>query len=495
MKNITLFFVKQRFHISVLLVLLLAVALRFYNYENRWALASDQARDAIIGREALLLHQIPTLGPFSQAGTFVMGPIWYWLVAIATSIYPASIITPWIVLTVSFVLTVYVMMLSAKKLGGKYLSVIVGLFTAVSTSQVAQSTNLTNPSGIAILSACSVYFAIKYVRSGKSIYVFLFSLFISLSINVHLQAIGLLPLFLITLILKRPNLKQLLISIGAFILPFIPLIHFDIRNNFYDTRSLIDFYLYGQYRIYLPNRWLTYAGIFWPNAWAWIIGGEKILGYLAVAMVATITAYSFWVRNVTKPMMIIIFSFLLSFIMLRYFRGERFDSYLIFLHPFILILTGWACLRLFKLNRLVGISIFILLVLGSTRVDYFMIRDSTAHMQKNVEHSRKLLIKIYPGKKFSLYDLDDSSPGFRLSLGLFLSEINKVNKDSYKIGIGDPLPQYRSHHSKIQGTGVGIDLWDINSSSSAELAREGAKFVNPSAVYEDVEGWYKRKKL
>ncbi len=494
-KNIISFSIRHKFHISVVLILLLAAVFRFYNYENRWALASDQARDAIIGRQALLLHQVPTLGPFSQAGTFVMGPIWYWLVVMATAIYPGSIITPWIILTISYVVVVYVMMLSAKELGGKYLSIIVGIFTAVSTSQVAQSTNLTNPSGIAILSACSVYFAIKYIKSRKSLYVFLFPLFLSLAINVHLQAIGLLPLFFITLILKRPNFKQLLISIGAFILPFIPLLYFDIGNNFYDTRSIIDYYLYGQYRIYVPNRWLTYVGVFWPNAWAWIIGGEKILGYLAVLMIALITAYSVWKRNIKKQMMVIILSFFLSVVMLRYFRGERFDSYLMFLHPFILILTGWVCFELFKLNRFVGILIIILFVFGSVRTDYFMIKNSTAHMQENVGYWKNLLINTYPGTKFALYDLSDRSPGFRMSLGLFLEEANKLNDNGYKIGIGNPLPQYRMFHSKIKGASVGEDLWDINSSSSGELSKEGAKFVNPSAIYQDVEGWYKHKKL
>jgi len=496
MKKIVKFCAKHWFGISSILILLLSAVLRFYNYDNRFALAADQARDAIIGREALFLHRIPGLGPFSQAGTFVMGPIWYWLVALSSAFYPFSIITPWIAVTISFIGVVYVMMLAAKELGGKYLSIIVGIFTAVSVLEVGQSTNLTNPSGIAILSACSVYFAIRYIRTQKSTYIFLFPLFISLAINVHLQALGLLPLLIVPLVIKRPNFKQLLIAAVAFILPFTPLIYFDIRNKLYDTRSMLDFYLYGQYRIYVPNRWLTYVGSYWPNAWSSVVGGDKIFGYLAIILVIIVCVFSFWKRKITGQMLAIISSFLLSFVMLRYFRGERFDGYIIFLHPFILILTGWACLELFKFNRFVGILIIALFVLGSLRIDYSTINNSNNSMQRSVQYWEDLLIKRYPNKKFALYDLPDNQQwGFRLALGLFLDEKGKVSENGYKIGIGNPLPRDKMFHPKIISEKTGLDLWDLNSSSSAQLQSEGAKFVNPSAVYDDVEGWYKNKKL
>lgn len=335
-------FIKQHwFFLSILLILSLAIFLRFYNYENRWGLAHDQARDALVAREALRQHKIPVLGPFSQAGSFVMGPIWYWLVALATSIYPTSILTPWIVLTLSCVLVVYIMILIGKELESKRLALILGIFTAISTAQIAQSTNLTNPSGIAILSASALYFAIKYVKTGRKLFIFLSPLFISLAINVHLQAIGLLFLIPSMVAIQKPDLKKILLLLIAIVIPFIPLIIFDIAHNFYNARSMIDYILYGQYRIYIPNRWLTYMGIFWPNAWAKIIGGSLVLGYLTIGFLTITTFYAFFKKKITKPLLTLIISFLLMLIMLRYFRGEKFDSYLVFLHPFVIALTGW----------------------------------------------------------------------------------------------------------------------------------------------------------
>lgn len=54
--------------IALLLVIVLFASFwRFYNYENRWTLHQDQARDAVIGLYAIEIRQLPLLGPPSSA--------------------------------------------------------------------------------------------------------------------------------------------------------------------------------------------------------------------------------------------------------------------------------------------------------------------------------------------------------------------------------------------------------------------------------------------
>lgn len=494
-KKVRDFLLSNWYPICVVLIIVIAIVLRFYNFDNRWVLARDQARDATIGREAIREHKIPALGPFSQAGTFVMGPIWYWLVALASLIYFPSITTPWIILAFSFVVVVYVMILAAKELGGKYLALIVGIFTAVSASEVVQSSNLTNPSGVAIFSALAIYFAIKYISTKKSLYIFLFPLFVSIAVNVHLQALGVLPLIPITLLIQKPSWKKLFISIAGFVLPFLPLLYFDLRNNFYDLRSFFDFYLYGQYKIYVPNRWLTYITVFWPSAWARIIGGEKILGAFLLISSFLVSIYAVYKKTINKKILTVILSFLGSFIMLRYYRGERFDGYLIFLHPFVLIISGWICLTVFKLNKIVGVLLIALIIAGSLKLDISEIKNSTAHTQQYAKYWRDLLIKTYPGEKFALYDFRYNSPRLFMSLGLYLDEAGKIDDNGYKIGFGTPLAQNQKFHTRIKNNNIGYDLWDLNSSSSSELGKEEWAFVNPSQIYHNTEEWFVGKNL
>ncbi len=496
MKNIKSFVGKHWFGICVVLVVLLAGLLRFYNYDVRWALAHDQARDALVAREALRQHIIPVLGSFSQAGSFVMGPIWYWLLTIATAFYPQSILTPWVAITLSYVAVVYLMILIGKELGGKWLGLLVGLFTAVSPSQIAQSSDLINPSGVAIFSVLSIYFAIKYIKTKKNIFLFLFPFFVALAINIHLQAIGLVSLILVTLILQKPNnIKSIAFLFTGFILPFVPLIIFDLRNNFYDLRSLIDYYLYGQYRIYVPNRWLTYVGLYWPSAWAYIIGGQKTFGYLSIYLLSIFTPYLILKGKITKPLLSIILSFLLIFIMLRFYRGERFDSYLIFAHPFVLILTGWVSYNLFKLNRTLGFLVIVLLVLGNVQINSSNIFSSTNSALAHAKEWDEALTKAYPDKKFKIYDFQQKYKSSSLPLSLYLDLNNKIDDNGTKVGLVIATSGARFAHRSIYGERMGWQLLDLSSSTSAELSQEGWFIMNPSAIYHDTQDWYKGKKL
>lgn len=495
MERIKSYIVRHWFEISVLLILILAIFLRFYNYENRWGLAYDQARDALVAREALRQHKIPVLGPFSQAGSFVMGPIWYWLVALATSIYPTSILTPWIVLTISYVLVVYLMILIGKELDSKSLALILGIFTAVSTAQIAQSANLTNPSGIAILSASALYFAIKYVKTGRKLFIFLSSLFVSLAINVHLQAIGLLFLIPSMVAIQRPNLKKILLLLTGIVIPFIPLIVFDIAHNFYNARSMIDYILYGQYRIYVPNRWLTYVGIFWPNAWAKVIGGWVVLGYLTIGFLTITTLYTLIKKKITKPFLTLIISFLLMLIMLRYFRGERFDGYLVFLHPFVIALTGWMVLTLYKRRMILGLLLIFLIIGGSIQKDIQEIKNSENFTAYVVKLWINKILEKYPHEKFAVYDLEYARRDKSLPLALFLDIDKRIDDRGLKIGITIATSGSQFKHPVILGERGGYQIFNLNSSTSAELSTEGWAFVNPSQIYRDTEDWYKGKKL
>lgn len=482
----------KKFPIIVFLVILLAISLRFNNYENRWGLATDQARDAIIGLEAVRQGALPMIGPFSQAGSVVMGPIWYWYTTLATAIFPNFLLAPWIVLTLTYVLTVWIMILLGKEIEGKTMGLILGLFSAISTSEILNSTNLTNPSGVAILSVSAVFFGIKYLKTGKNLFIFLFSLFISLAINTHLQASGLLIFLPVLFILKRPSLKQIMISLMGLIIPFLPLLVFELRTNFYDTRSFLDYILYGQYRIYVANRWLTYLGDFWPKAWTRIIGGQVLSFYLIAAVFFILSARDFLSKKINRPMLAIILSFFLIIFELRYFRGEIYEGYLIFSHPFILTITAWTVYKLWKLNKYLGLVVFFIIIINTMKLNITEINKATnltALQAKNLEY---LLITKFPQEKFAIYDFQYAHRGLSLPLVLFLARDNKISDQGKRIGMAVTTPgsNDRNLYPVISGKTGESQLFDLSSSTSSQLLKSGWSFINPSQVYEITERWY-----
>lgn len=179
------------FGIGIFVLVFIASFLRFYNYQNRWGLGYDQAHDALVARYALENHQLPFLGPFSSAGPFQTGGEWYWFIMLATLVYPHSVITPWIVLTGVYVVFVFLITILGKELVSKQFGLLVGLLSTVSTAQIAQSVNLTNQSPLALISLCSIWSMIKYVKERKNIYLFFLGLSVSLASTIHLQGASL----------------------------------------------------------------------------------------------------------------------------------------------------------------------------------------------------------------------------------------------------------------------------------------------------------------
>ncbi|MFH1832973.1 MAG: glycosyltransferase family 39 protein [Candidatus Levyibacteriota bacterium] len=480
---------KYWFEISVFLILIFAIFLRFYNYENRWGLAYDQARDVIVAKEAIRQFKIPLIGPFSSAGQFVYGPQWFWVLMFLVSVFPSSIITPWIILTLLYVAMVFLLIIIGKELGGKFFAVILGVLSAVSPAQISQSINLTSPSFVSILSVLSIYFLIKFLKDGKKLFYFLMSFCVGTAINIHFQALGLLFLIPIAFIFGKRSLKTLFSSVIGLMSPFIPLIIFDLSNKFFESRNLLDYYLYGQYRIYVPNRWLTYAGEYWPRAWSLIIGGEKIIGYLFMILVAFFILFLFKKRE-NKKFMAVLLGFIFSFLTLRYYRGERYDAYLVFLHPFVLILSSWTIWRLFKLNKILAMLLLFAAVFFSIKLEINEIKNATNVTAFNSSSLAKSIIETYPGKNFALYDHAFKSNSYSLPLALYLDKEGKLSDDGYRVGFGSKLNTV--DYPKIKNNKIGFDLRDLNTSSSAELQKNKWVLVNPSEIYKMTEDWYKK---
>ena len=480
---------------ALLLILILATILRFINYFNRWGLAYDQARDVIVATYALDNHVVPLIGPFSSAGAFVYGPQWFWILSLFISLYRNIIIVPWIVQTWLFIGIVYVMFLIGKELLNKNFGLILAFFTAISTAQIGQATNLTSPSMAGIFSIISIYFFVRFVKYSKSIDAFILGFLVATTVNIHFQAIGLLVILPIAFLLGKRNIKQLAFLIIGFVIPFIPLMIFDLRTNFYESKNMLDYYLYGQNRLYVPNRWLTYVGYFWPNSWALIIGGNIFFGYFSILVITIISVYEILKRKITKEMLGLIISFLLIFVMLRYYKGEIFDSYLTFVHPFILIFTSWVFYKIFKLQKIVFILLIIIITFTTMFANYRLIISATNNTAQYASNWRNVLSLKYPNKRFAVYDYRYKTSAVSVPLSLYLYNQNKIDDTGFRIGIVQATPgallEFKQYPT-IYGNPGDFQIVNLNEFNKNDLIKMGWKFVNPNEVYKSTEDWYNK---
>ncbi|MGA2911260.1 MAG: glycosyltransferase family 39 protein [Candidatus Levyibacteriota bacterium] len=483
----------KRFEISLSLVILLAVILRFVNYSNRWGLAYDQARDVIVSTYALSHHLIPLTGPFSSAGQFVYGPQWVWIVSAFVAVFPGAIMTPWIIQTLLYVLMVLVMFLIGKEIFGRNFGLLTAFFTAISTAQLGQSTNLISPSMAGIFSIIAVYFFIRYIKYSKNLDAFLLGFLVSNTINIHFQAIGLIFLLPVGFLISKRKFKSLLfLGIGAFI-PFIPLVIFDLQNKFFESRNILDYYLYGQNRLYTPNRWLTYAGVFWPKAWSGIIGGQIILGYFFAIIFFVFTLWGIVKRKLDKNMLGLIAAFSLIFIMLRYYKGVIFDGYIVFLHPFVLVFSAWVAYKIFKFNKFAALLLIVIVFVLTMQANIREISVATNNTAKEATILRNQLIKKFPSEKFSVYDYKFSQVNRSYPFVMYMNKDNKIDDSGMKIGLANfnSNDKMRKDLPIIINDKLGFQIYDLSSSSSATLLKDKWIFVNPSEIYKTSEQWYK----
>ncbi len=481
------------FVVATWIIVAIAFVLRFYNYTNRWGLAYDQAHDALVARYALEAGKIPLVGPFSSAGPFQTGGEWYWLIIGATALHPQSVLTPWIMLTLSSVLFVYCMILVGKELIDKRYALVVGLLSAFSTAQIAQSVNLTNQSPIAFVALLSIWSMTRYVRTRNKIYVFFLSFFPVLAATIHLQGAALMVLPVITLLFVGiPALSYLSLGgIGA-ILPLTPILLYDMQHKFFTIRNMFQYYFWNDQQITfdaLGRRWLTYVGVFWPTELAHMIGGILPIAYLLIAGTLLTFLVKVIKRQLSREFWILLVSFFLMGTLVRYTRTPLYSSYLMFLHPFVILLVSYVVYEILKFNTLIGVVFMCLLIVGSMGKNIREILFVENFTARQVQEWKTTLYQQYPKDRFAVYDLNYARRDKSLPLVLYLDADKRIDDSGKKIGIAIQTPTSPVDNIPIIGTQGSYQWFDLSSSTSAELSDFGWAFVNPSAIYKSTEEW------
>lgn len=433
-KLITFQFYRQNYQLlAVLAVLVFATIIRFWGYEHRFLLGSDSARDALVAREMISQHKLPLIGSFSSAGPFTFGPWWYWFVAITTLVWPTSVITPWVFTTFSTLVAIYFLYLAGKYLGGFKTGIFAAVLASIAPASLAFSANLTQHTLAGVFSAISIWAFLYTLKEKTWKAFFILGASLGMAINMHYQALGLLPLFSIVFWVRPISIKKILLMGLGFGLTFIPLLIFDIQNNWLNIRGLINFYTTRQYTFNAPNRWLTYVLEFWPIFWAKLIGGSQTHGFIWIGIATLTMAWLIIKRQMSRPVFAFLACFTLSFIMLRYFRGDRLDSYLLFMHPFIVLTSALALGVIARFNKwLALVGLFVIMFISWPQVLGQINIQSRANV---IEQMANDVDKKFHGQKVTLYDGYLDSLHYSLPLALYLSVDGKIDDTSIPVGL------------------------------------------------------------
>ena len=467
------FYQKNRvLSVFIIIGIVFSVFFRTYNYFERISVVNDSSRDAIIGYFARQNFVLPQIGAFSQA-PFFFGPWWYWILFMFYFI-PLGVLTPWYVMTFLSIVFVFLIFLVAKEIGDNIYATVALFFAAISTDLIKNSFNIWNPAIIPILSLLLIIFCIRYVKQKSTLDLFLAGFILSLAFTIHFQTALIAPTILISLILRKPTIKQLAVLILSFFIPLLPFIYFDLRFNLFEIKRIIHYVTVDQYNYYVPNRWLTYAWDYWPSTWSSILGGNswiiKIVGvflvWLSISRLKQFNKYKYYY--------LIFASFAVEVILFRYFRGIRFDYYSLFAYPTVILLTSWVISELFKINKLAGLILFVFISFFTISSTVDALGDISPVNYISVKSIKNDIYLHYPLEKFDVYGIGDSGKNYGLPLGLLIYADNRVSDDGVKVGIFEEKD--------------GLS-WQIL--TGEQLKTFKLYSTNPPVVYKDVVEWWK----
>lgn len=513
MKSFFKFIKKNWFFTAVYITLLLAFIFRIYNLQERVNIGSDHVRDVIIAQEALKRGELPLIGSFASAGPFVFGPLYYWFVMVALTILPFSFKSPWLLMTFIGFLTVVIMMRTGFLIGGRRLCIIIGLLAAFSPQFIARSTFLSQHSLVGITTALSVLFFVLLYQRKKPLFSFLIGLSVGAAVSMHYQAINLLIFLPAMLLIPKTTIKMkavyfLLFSIG-FIVPMIPLTYWDAQQNFANYNNILDYIFIAQYRIYVANSWKLYLLQYLPDYWSNVVGGNKPVAFIIMVVTFLTFVIQFLRRKLPGEILMLGAIFGILLIVIRYYKGERFDGYMIYTAPFIFVVCAWTFLTLFDVIRnshvikhashksqkaFISVSLVILIIIlgfDFKNASQFIFMDSTH--EEHIILAKNALIKKFPNEKFQLYDYFWKGSNYSYYLGVLLEKEGKISKDGMPIGVAYPYFPYSSEIKPIYN-----GIWTVTplTNLSPELLEKPLwSKANPSDVYDDLMKWQKGEKL
>ncbi|MCH7951337.1 glycosyltransferase family 39 protein [Patescibacteria group bacterium] len=221
-------------------ILLLAIFLRFYKLGELFHWTLDEEFWSYIPFNIATGYHIPLIGgPISGTGLY-LGPLFVWLMAIPFFLTQGNPIGIAAFVSSLGVLTVAVMFWVGKTLFDRTTGLVAALLSASSFLWVIYDRKYWNASPIPLLSLITI-FCMYRIAKGKMKWSYVLAFVLALAFHAHMSSGALLLfVFLGWIVLKLPvRKKEVLSAIALFLALQLPLVLFEFRHQFINTKALM----------------------------------------------------------------------------------------------------------------------------------------------------------------------------------------------------------------------------------------------------------------
>ena len=230
----------------IVLIIISAVIFRLWDLEQLFYFTYDEAVPAFVGRRLILWQHIPLIGgvtPFN----FHLGPYFYWFYTVILFFGKLNPIAWGYASAAIAMATIFMMFVVGKVFGSKKIAMTVAIFWAFSYLANVYDRHLWALYWGPLVSLIVLYCLYKIIQSVNDKYIYLLGLTIAISIHADPSNLVFLIFAVIVWVLyKLPLKKSTFFALGLIVFSFIPLVVFDLRHNFANTRPVIEFWKQGR---------------------------------------------------------------------------------------------------------------------------------------------------------------------------------------------------------------------------------------------------------
>ena len=355
---------KRKESIFLILILLLASFMRLYRISDYMTFLGDEGRD-VLTVYGILQGDLVFLGPRSSAADFFYGPIYFYLITPFLWLFRYDPVGPAVFVALVGIATVFLVYFVGKKFFNGTAGLFASALYAVSPLVINYSHSSWNPNPMPFVSLLLI-FTVFYAVQKKSLKLF-FAVGVLFGVAMQMQYIA---MFLAAIIFfyaligsyiaeKKIDIFELLKSYLAISAGFAAgismFLAFEIKNNFPNTRTIINFIFFGSgQQTNTVELFANIPGVFFqlfsrlllrfppPEQLSQYDPGTLFFWQAIVLIIALSSLFALRnVKNVQVKILMIIW-FVCGVVLFGFYRKVVYDYYLGFLFPLPFLLFGNA---------------------------------------------------------------------------------------------------------------------------------------------------------
>lgn len=366
-------------------ILVLASYLRLYHISDYMTFLGDEGRDVLVVK-GILEGNLTLLGPRASAADFFTGPIYYYLMAPFLWLFNYDPVGPAIMIAIVGIATVFLVYYLGKKIFGLNAALIAAFLYTVSPVVISYSRSSWNPNPMPFFSLISVALLYKAISEKKLWLFLLVGFLLGIMLQLHYIELFFGAIVFATVILgnylvhKKEvillSIKQLLLIFAGFLIGFSPFLAFEVRHNFPNFRTIVNFVLNQESTGNTVNNpfWITIYDTFFrlfgrlitrfppPEQVNTSENMDLLIWYWATIFLAVASVFAIYKINDRLWRLIFAVWFGVGVLMFGFYQKSIYDYYFEFLFPLPFLLVGYL---LSKTKRSVILASLIWYVLAT----------------------------------------------------------------------------------------------------------------------------------